>query len=187
VKYYKKFIGKHIYLSPINPDDVEIYTKWINDLHISVPLGNASDVFSIEAEREILEKLSKEKYNFAIVELKNDRLLGNCSLFDVNLMHQRAELGIFIGEKENWGKGFGTEAIILILEFGFKILNLHNIMLKVFSFNERAIKVYKKIGFEEIGIRKEACRINNKWFDDIHFQILSSNFNSNLLNDFLPD
>lgn len=186
MKYFKKLVGKYIYLSPINPDDAEKYTKWINDLNVSVPLGNGSNIFSLEEERETLERLSKEKYNFAIVKLKDDELLGNCSLFNVDLIHKKAELGIFIGDKNNWGKGFGTEAIKLILEFGFKILNLHNIMLRVYSFNERAIKVYKNIGFKEIGKRKEAYRINSKWFDELYLQILPNHMNWNFLNN-LPE
>jgi len=187
MKYYKKLIGDSIYLSPMNPDDAEIYTKWINDLEISTPLGNASNIYSLEKEREALERLSKEKYNFAIVELESDKLLGNISLFDIDLIHRKAEVGLFIGDKDRWGKGFGTEALNLILEFGFKIIGLNNIMLKVFSFNERAIKVYKNIGFEEIGKRKESFRVNNKWYDEFYFQILSKNLKSNYLNNSLPD
>jgi len=187
MKYYKKLIGDSVYLSPMNPDDAKTYTKWINDLEITIPLGNASNIYSLEKEREFLERLSKEKYNFAIVELVSDKLLGNISLFDVDLIHRKAEVGIFIGDKDKWGKGFGTEALKLIIEFGFKIIGLNNIILKVFSFNERALKVYRGIGFKEIGKRKESYRLNNKWFDEYYFQILSKDFISYYLNNSLPD
>ncbi|NLY92043.1 MAG: GNAT family N-acetyltransferase [Firmicutes bacterium] len=187
MKYFKKLVGKRVYLSPINPDDAEIYTKWMNDLKISIPLGNASSLYSLPKEKEVLEELANEGYNFAIVELTTDRLLGNCSLFELDLIHRRAQLGIFLGEKEDWGKGFGTEAIQLLLEFGFKIIGLHNIMLKVFSFNKRAIEVYRKIGFTEIGRRTQSFQINNQWFDELYFQILSTEFKSTYLDDWLPE
>jgi|LSQX01.3.fsa_nt_gb RimJ/RimL family protein N-acetyltransferase len=116
MEYFKTLIGDRVSLSPINPDDFEIYTEWVNDLEITIPLGQAFIIYSLEKEKEALEHLSKENYNFAIVELESDKLLGNVSLFDVDLIHRRAEPGIFIGDKDEWGKGYGTEAIKLILE-----------------------------------------------------------------------
>lgn len=187
MQYYKKLIGDRVYLSPMNPDDAETYTRWMNDLEIALPLGNASEIYSLEKEREALEHLSKANYNFAIVEIQSDKLLGNISLFDINLIHRKAEVGIFIGDKDKWGQGIGMEAMKLILEFGFKIVGLNNILLKVFSFNERAIKLYKKIGFEEIGRRKESYRLNNKWYDECYFQIMARDFKSNYLDNYLPD
>ena len=70
---------------------------------------------------------------------------------NVNHIFRKAELGIFVGEKEYWGKGYGTEATELLLDFAFNILNLNSIMLIVNSFNERAIKSYEKCGFKLIG------------------------------------
>ena len=115
---------------------------------------------------------------FGITDNATDKLIGNCSLFDISHINRKAELGIFIGDKTYWNKGFGTEAIELIIDYGFNILNLHNIWLEVYSFNKRAIKSYEKAGFQIIGKRREAKIINGKKYDEIYMDILSSEFES---------
>lgn len=176
MRYFKKIAGERVYLSPINVEDAEKYTEWINDLDVTINLSLAPNVYSLEMEREALIRLSKEGYNFAIVTLDNDKLIGNCGLLNVNLIHRTAEAGIFIGNKDYWNKGYGTEAMKLLLDYGFNLLNLNNIMLRVLSFNKRAIKSYEKCGFKEIGRRREAYIIGNKKYDFIFMDILASEF-----------
>jgi len=174
LNYFKKIVGERIYLSPINIDDYEEYTKWINDLDISINLGNAHQIYSLQKEKEYLKEVSKN--NFAIITEAEDQLIGNCGLMNVDSVHQQAELGIFIGEKDYWDKGLGAEAVKLLLNYGFNLLNLHNILLKVFSYNERAIKCYKKVGFKEIGRRRESREIASQKYDEVYMDILSSEF-----------
>ena len=88
--------------------------------------------------------------------------MGNCGFIDIDHLNQTAEVGIFIGDKNHWNKGYGTEAITLLLDYGFKSLNLHNIIIRVYSFNERARKCYEKTGFKIIGKRREALQRGNK-------------------------
>jgi len=174
MRYFKKLVGENIYLSPINLEDYEKYTEWINDLDISLKLGNAHQIYTLQKEQEILEDISEN--SFAIILKENDKLIGNCGLIDVEQVTRKAELGIFIGEKEYWNMGYGTEAITLLLDYGFNLLNLHNIMLEVFAFNKRAIECYKKIGFKEIGRRREAREIAGKKYDEVFMDILATEF-----------
>ncbi|HOQ75070.1 MAG TPA: GNAT family protein [Thermoclostridium sp.] len=186
MRYFSKLVGENILLSPINIDDLEQYTAWLNDLSITINLGNASTPISLASEKEFLEKLTREGHNYAIVLKENETLIGNCSLFNINPIHRTAETGIFIGDEKHRGKGYGTEAMMLLLAYGFKVLNLNNIMLKVFSFNQRAIKSYEKAGFRVIGRRSQAYQVNGKHYDEVFMEILAQDFRSTLLDDVLP-
>ncbi len=181
MKYYRKLVGDKVYLSPINLEDIDKYTEWINDLEIAINLGSAAEVFNQEKEKEMLEKLTKEGHHFGIVEESSDELLGNCGLFDLDKIHKTGEFGIFIGNRNYWDKGYGSEAIKLLLDYGFNILNLHNISLSVYSFNKRAINCYQKLGFKIIGNRREAREIAGQKYDEIYMDILASEFEGNLL------
>ena len=187
MKYFKKIEGDRLYLSPMNPEDYELYTKWLNDLKTTTCLGNVTSTFGLNVEKEAIERFEKEGNHFAIIKKDTDELLGNCSLFDINHIHDTCEIGIFIGEETDRGKGYGPEAMELILSYGFRILNLNNIMLNVASFNSRGIMAYEKIGFKEMGRRSEAIKINNKKYDRIFMEILNKNFVNTCYNENFPD
>jgi len=179
MRYYKKLIGKKCYLSPINIDDAEKYLAWLCDLEVSIYFKILSQQLTIEKEKEILTTMSKNQHQtFGIIDIKTDKLIGNCSLFSIDKIDRKAEFGIFIGDKNYWGKGYGTEAGKLIVDYGFNALNIHSIMLETYSFNKRAIKSYEKIGFKVIGKRREAKIIGKKKFDVIYMDILSHEFES---------
>lgn len=171
MKYFKKLIGNRIYLSPMSVDDAETYARWLNDLTTTDGLGNSSRVISLEEEREWIKKFSGD-YQFAIVRLEDDTLLGNCGFNEINQVMQNAVVGLFIGEENNRNQGYGKEALHLLLDYGFHYLNLINIMLKVFSFNERAIQCYKKVGFKEIGRRRQSYYLKGKFYDEVYMDIL---------------
>ena len=176
--YFKKLVGEHIYLSPVCVEDVEKYTRWLNDFETTDYTGRSSQIYTKENERKWLEEgiQNKENQIFGIVDLENDNLLGNCGLHKINSVNRTAVLGIFIGEKEERSKGYGTETIKLLLDYGFNYLNLHEIQLDVMAFNERAIKCYKKCGFKEYGRRRECVYINGKYYDIISMDILKREF-----------
>jgi RimJ/RimL family protein N-acetyltransferase len=174
--YFKKLVGIKCYLSPMDLNDAEKYTEWLNDLEISTGLGHVYEgIFSVDCEKEILKDLS-QKHNYSIIDIGTNELIGSCGFLEVDNLNQIAEIGIFIGNKNFWSKGYGTEAIVLLMDYGFKALNLHNILLRVFSFNERAIKCYNKIGFKVIGKRREALKRGERTFDVIYMDILYNEF-----------
>ena len=173
--YFKKLIGKKCYLSPIDTNDVEKYTEWLNDMDLLINLQLYNSMISLENEREFLSDLAKN-HNYSIVDLEKDELIGNCGFLEIDHVNQTAETGIFIGNKNFWNKGYGTEALSLLIDYGFKALNLHNIMLNVYSYNKQAIKSYEKIGFKQIGIRREALHRNMKKHDVIFMDLLPNEF-----------
>ena len=172
MKYFKKIVGERLYLSPMNVEDAETYVKWLNDRSVSDNLGATSSVGTVPNEIEYIKNKKGNDYDFSIV-LNDDTLIGNISLMNVNLVSRKATLGIFIGDEENRSKGYGTEAMKILVEYGFNILGLHNIDLNVFSFNERAIKAYEKVGFKEYGRRHESYFLDGKFHDEISMEIMN--------------
>jgi RimJ/RimL family protein N-acetyltransferase len=125
-----------------------------------------------------LEILTKDPF-YSIVDLETDELIGNCGFADIDLANRNAEVGIFIGNKEFWNKGYGTEALSLLLDYGFRALNLHNVMVNANENNKGAIRCYEKIGFKRIGIRREALQRNLEIINDVFMDLLTDDFYGN--------
>lgn len=176
MKYFKKLVGEHIYLSPKHVDDAEKFTEWLNDFETTDYLGRNERVITVAGEKEWLQMESNDVASFAIVTIKDDELIGTCSIEEINYLKRTGTLGIFIGDNDSRNKGYGTEAIKLILDYGFNYLNLNNIMLQVLEFNERAIACYKKCGFKEFGRRRKCNFLNGKYYDVVNMDILAEEF-----------
>ncbi len=178
--YYKKLVGKKCYLSPCSLEDAEKWTEWDNDLEVTIPLGEeAYTPYSLDRMKEIISSIiKKQDHVFSIIDLETDKSIGRCMLFSVDRVDRKAMLGIGIGEKGHWNKGYGQDATRLLLDYGFNLLNLNNIMLGVFSYNQRAISCYKKVGFKEIGRRRKSKIIGGDIFDEIFMDILAEEFES---------
>ena len=179
MKYFKKIQGDRIYLSPINPDDYEQYCIWMNDPAVTDNIGQTSQIWSIPKEKQFLDEIIKDGFNFAIIRAEDDKLIGGATLHDVNHRSRNAQCGLYIGDAENRGKGYGAETLRLLLDYGFKALNLNNVMLKCFSFNKQGIACYKKVGFKLIGERRNACYINGEYHNDVFMDILKEEFYRN--------
>ena len=173
MKYFKKLEGKNVYLSPMHVDDAEMYAKWLNDPEIVKYLSLRNGLVSIYGERDYIEKFSKVEFNLCIVKCDNDELIGNIGLGELDYKNGTAELGIFIGEQENLGKGYGTEAIKLLTNYAFQELRLHSIYLRTYDINERAVKAYEKCGFKEFGRRHDGVFLNGEYHDVIYMELIN--------------
>ncbi|MBQ9659294.1 MAG: GNAT family N-acetyltransferase [Clostridia bacterium] len=176
MKYFKKLLGDRIYLSPRSIEDVEKFTEWMNDFEVTDYTGRSGQIMSLEGERKYLQEDSNPEATFSIITLDEDKLIGTVGLERIDHMNRTATLGSFIGDKEYLSKGYGTEAIRLLLDYGFNYMNLHSIKLHLMSFNERALKCYKKCGFKETGRIRENRFINGKYYDTIAMDILENEF-----------
>ncbi len=176
MKFYKKIVGKRIYLSPLCEECAENFTEWLNDFETTEYIGRSDQIMTLEEEKKFLKEKAHEGYRFAIVELETDKFIGTVSLEDTNNTSKNATLGIFIGDKTVRNKGYGTEAVELILDYGFNYLNINNIKLDVIAFNERAIKCYEKCGFKECGRRRQSEYVDGKYYDRISMDILKNEF-----------
>jgi RimJ/RimL family protein N-acetyltransferase len=180
MKYFPKIIGERVYLSPMSLEDAETYTAWLNDLATTRYLTLASAQVTLQGEKEFLAGLTKG-HNYAIVEKGTDQLIGNCGFMDIDETNRSAEAGIFIGLESRRGRGLGTEAMRLLCDYGFNILNLRSIMLRVYAYNERAIASYRKIGFKLIGLRRKARFYGGEYHDIAYMDLLPGDSGPSLL------
>ena len=182
---FKKIIGDRIYLSPkgVSDDEITKFTEWMNDFQITDYTGRSSQIMTWQNEKEYLENATKNNDNkgFNIIDLKSDKLIGTVGLAHFNYIARSAVLGIFIGDSDFRNNGYGTEAIRLLLEYGFKYLNLHSIRLDLLSINERAHKCYLKCGFKDTGCSREAIFLNGKYYDRLHMDILENEFDGDYI------
>ena len=179
--YIKKLVGDRIFLSPIvnSEDEIEKFTKWMNDFQVTDYTGRTSQIINYLGEKEFLENASKEssKYSFDIVDLTSNQLIGTVSFDKIDWITRKATLGIFIGDPDYRSHGYGTEAIKLLLDYGFNYLNLNSVQLELLGVNERAHKCYYKCGFKDVGRYREAAYLNGKYYDKCLMDILKSDFN----------
>ena len=183
--YFKKLVGERIYLSPkgTSEEEVQKFTKWMNDFQVTDYTGKTPYVCTLAGENEWLQNSAKdgEKRTFDIVDLKTDKLIGTLGLEDFNWIERSAVLGIFIGEADYRSNGYGTEAIQLLLEYGFKYLNLHSISLTLLAVNERAHKCYLKCGFKDAGKYREKIFLNGKYYDQLIMDIVEDEFKGDFI------
>jgi RimJ/RimL family protein N-acetyltransferase len=175
--YFKKMIGSKVYLSPLNSDDFLDFTKWVNDADSYIGLVFSNSIIGAQLEKEILDRLSKE-YNFAIVDIQTDKVIGTCGLVKPNFIERNSEVGIFIGDSNYHNKGFGSEALALLLDYGFNLLNFDSMFLRVYEYNKNAISAYEKVGFKHSGRLRRAKIAGSRHWDVLFMDIMSDEFDS---------
>jgi RimJ/RimL family protein N-acetyltransferase len=176
--------GERVALGPPHRGLLPLMWKWENDLGLWVLTGDPARPLTpeaIEAEYERYSKSGPERASFVIYERSTWRPIGGIGLRDINYARRTAELGMGIGEPACWGKGYGTEATRLVLDYAFSVLGLHNVVLRVFSYNQRAIRAYRRAGFKEIGHRRQSHRIGARLFDELLMDCLATEFEGSVL------
>lgn len=175
--------GERVSLGPIRRDLIPHYQRWMNDFAVTRTLGIPLTPMTLEAEESWYQTAStgERGVQFTIYERDTLRPIGTTGLHDINHQHRTATFGIQIGEKDCWGKGYGTETARLMLDYGFTALGLHNIMLQVFSNNERGRRAYLRAGYREIGRRRQAHRLGAEAHDIILMDCLATEFESPVL------
>jgi len=168
MEYGKYLESERIYLREVRLSDVnENYYKWMNDPEIIRYLESRFYPNSLESIQDFVKsKLGdRESILFAIVLKEDDRHIGNIKIGPVNWFHRLADVGLLIGEKDCWGKGYATEAIKLITEYGFRVLNLHKITASCYGGNSGSAKAFIKAGYFEEGVRKSHFFSEGKYED----------------------
>ncbi len=183
--------GPRLNLGPVSRDHQECYRRWFNDFYVQrtaglVPIPWNKDKFETFFTNRIL--MNEDAAWFTVSESESSRPIGFSGLRDIDYRNRSAEYFITIGEGDARGKGYGTEATILTLDYAFTALGLHNIFLDVFEFSLAGKRAYEKAGFKEIGRRRECEMMGGRLWDAIFMECLSTEFESPVLKDiFKPD
>lgn len=182
-------VGDAVALGPLRRDLLPLYLKWINDFEIGGNLGIPMRPMTWEAEEAWYERVHQDEHSvdFTIYERATRRPIGNTGLHRIDQLNRTAEFGILIGEKDCWGKGYGTETTRLMLDYGFTVLGLHAVMLRVFSYNQRGVRAYTKAGFKEVGRLREAKRLGDRFYDVILMDCLATEFTGAALQRLRPE
>jgi RimJ/RimL family protein N-acetyltransferase len=169
--------GNRVFLRPYNEEDLDFFYKglYISD---SRQLTGLKRVYSKEFMSEYLSKISKDENRIfqVIVDKSTNELIGDVELNYIDLLNRTSSIRIQISNEKYLSKGYGTEAMKLLIDYGFGVYNLHRIELEVFSYNGRAIKAYEKIGFKHEGIKRESMFYNHEYHDTIIMGLLKSEF-----------
>jgi RimJ/RimL family protein N-acetyltransferase len=170
--------GERVRLRATERDDVKKFYVWVNDpdvtkyLSLYLPMSTVDEEnwFDAMTRRDQSEKT-------LVIEMRdgeNWKVIGNCGVFGIDPVNRFGELGIMLGEKDEWNKGYGTETMILLLRHCFDTLNLNRTYLQVYADNARAIRSYEKAGFVEEGRLREAVYRYGKYENVIIMSILRS-------------
>jgi len=169
--------GERIYLRPLHESDLEDFYIWYKDSQVTKFLGMKP--LTRGKARALLRRLLNDSNGvyFTIIKKDEKRTIGYVFLADILKSHKVAlELGIVIGDKDLWGQRYGSEAIKLAIGYGFKRLKLHRIQLIVLDFNKRARHTYRKLGFVEEGVQREARLVGGRWHDVIMMGMLKKEY-----------
>lgn len=173
-----KFLeGAVIYLRPRQLDDADwLYHSLNNDVE-GRRLGGTPMAASREQIIANIQQLAEEssRISFAVVRQDDNVLVGGVVLDQIDGRLRSADFHIFI-DAAYTGRGYGTEATRLMLDYGFGILNLHRIELLVFRFNTRALHVYEKLGFVQEGTKRQSWYYDHTWHDTVLMSILEDEY-----------
>lgn len=172
--------GKLVKLRPLEMSDLERYLAWINDPEVTRFLDGARYPISRADEEAWLagavHRTRPPDIVLAIETLEERRHIGSVSLQQVHAEDRKAALGIMIGDRSCWDRGYGADAILALLRFAFDEMNLNRVWLEVDEDNRRAIACYRKCGFREEGrLRSDRFRAG-RYCDTLVMGVLADEF-----------
>lgn len=165
-------------LGPLDRQFLPDYLRWANDFAVALTSADMLLPVTRDDREAWFERASQGAdatvIRFTIFEAESGRAIGLANLHQIDHLHGTAEYGIVIGEADCRGKGYGTTVTRMMLDYAFRHLNLHNVMLRVYSNNPGGIRAYEKAGFREFGHRRECRLIDGRRHDEIFMECLAS-------------
>jgi RimJ/RimL family protein N-acetyltransferase len=166
--------GHSVVLRRHGPENLAAFRRWYRDPDVARLARYQDGPMAVEEIDRFFaaRALGTESMAMAIHLRASDRLVGTCAFSQLDGDNGSALFHITIGEKEEWGRGYGTEATRLMVDHAFGSLGLHRVALTVFDFNERAIRSYRSCGFITEGRSREAIWRDGRWWDELSMSIL---------------
>jgi RimJ/RimL family protein N-acetyltransferase len=166
-------IGKKVYLRPLEKADASLMVPWFNDQEVIRTLRRYRPL-TLKEEEEWLDKVAQDEGGvvLGIVVRETDRLIGGTGLHQTDFRNRHSTFGIIIGEKTEWGKGYGTEATALVVRYAFETLNLNRVWLHAYEYNKAGLRAYEKVGFKKEGVLRQDCYREGRYWDTIVMGIL---------------
>ncbi|NLF03082.1 MAG: GNAT family N-acetyltransferase [Anaerolineales bacterium] len=167
--------GALVRLAALRTEDIPIIARWSEDTsYMRLGDTNAALPQTVEQTTAEFAQCNNERHaiTFGIRRLTDDALIGTVGFYEIEWSNGVAELGIGIGEPENWNQGYGTEALALVLRFAFQELNFHRVTLTVLAYNARAIAVYEHAGFVHEGTYREYGLRDSQRYDLLLYGLL---------------
>lgn len=170
--------GKRIYLRILNvDDDLTSYLKWMNNSEVVQFMESRGKLYGLKDLKEYIQSVSNERNYFFGIFLKNgDHHIGNIKLGNIHPYQKRANIGVLIGEKSFWGKGFASEAIEAVTVFAFQKLNLKKVTAGMYANNIGSYKAFLKSGFKECGRLEEHNFFEGGFVDGIIVEKINSGY-----------
>ena len=171
----KELREERVLLRPLDRSDLRRCVAWFNDPEVTHYLARDGPLTFDEEERWFANyKAKTDELIFAITV--DGQHIGNVGLHAIDRSNGRADVGIMIGEKAFWSQGHGTDALRAILRYAFRELRLNKVSLDVIDYNERAIRVYERLGFVREGVKRQNLQKRGKFVDVIWMSILAREF-----------
>ena len=168
--------SERLYLHPVERDALPPSVEWFADPEFAEGYDMRAPLTLVAAEawlEETRKQQGKTRWDFDVRLRAEGRPIGMAGFMDVDAVNGSAELIVGIGERPLRDKGYGTEAVGILLDFGFGELRLHRVQLRVWAFNERAIHVYERIGFRREVAYREAHFRHGRFHDVFYMSLLA--------------
>ena len=162
-----KIAGQLVSIRQLCESDFDDWVLATKSEEFRLMCGMESEPTDQENEDRFAELLRQEhSYNFAVMRMEDAQYLGDCRLHKIDQNEKKARLAIGLIE-DYFDCGYGSDAVRCLLDFGFRVLGLNSIELRVVSFNKRAIECYRKCGFSQVEVLKGVVKIGGKFYDDV--------------------
>ena len=167
-----------VYLRAIETEDYKTTYQWRNDDEISSMVGGQKDFVSMEKEKKWVESIvgDNSAIRLMVCLKESNKTIGMVTLADVNYINRSAHSHILIGDKTEWGKGYGTVALRQLLTYAFEEMGLHRVEAMVLESNVGSVKMHKKCGYTEEGIKRESIYKNGRYHNQLIMSVLHNEY-----------